>query len=189
MGFADDIAKFCERAKVKTSDAVRLTAIGMIGELTMRSPVGNPELWESNERAGVGRSMRDLYQEEAAAYNAANPGKRRWGTSRATIEKTFPLVAGKGYVGGRFRANWQTGLVQKNDDTSAQERGGSTQSVERCVSALNSWKPGQDIYLTNSLAYAKRIEYGWSSQAPGGVVRLTVQNFEQHFKKAVEATK
>jgi len=38
-------------------------------------------------------------------------------------------------------------------------------------------KAGQVIYLVNNLPYAIPLEYGHSSQAPGGMVRLTVQKW------------
>jgi hypothetical protein len=34
------------------------------------------------------------------------------------------------------------------------------------------------IYLQNSLPYALRLENGWSKQAPGGVLALTVNELE-----------
>jgi hypothetical protein len=37
---------------------------------------------------------------------------------------------------------------------------------------------GQTIFITNSLPYAQRLEYGWSKQAPLGVVRITAVEFQ-----------
>lgn len=87
---------------------------------------------------------------------------------------------------GRFKGNWQCGIGAMNADTSAapgSDAEGRTQAV------LAGWKPGQTIWLTNSLPYARRLENGWSKQAPAGVVRLTVQAYSQALKRAVDSIK
>jgi len=38
---------------------------------------------------------------------------------------------------------------------------------------------GDIVYLANNLPYAQRLEDGWSQQAPEGMVKLTVQRFQQ----------
>ena len=91
---------------------------------------------------------------------------------------------------GRFKNNWQVGLGSINTDTSASPDVSGAGSINRAKAALANYKAGETIYLTNSLPYAYRLEYeGWSKQAPGGFVRLTVQNYAQALKKAVESIK
>lgn len=92
---------------------------------------------------------------------------------------------------GRMAANWQIGLGALNPSTS--DAPGSD-AFARGQARLSSWKPGQTIWMTNSMAYARTIEYGlygkppgsangpktrsgYSTQAPAGIVRLTVQEF------------
>ena len=70
---------------------------------------------------------------------------------------------------GRFKANWVVGNGFVNTTT--------TESLQAANNELliNSIKVnGQNIYLTNSLPYASRLEYGWSKQAPAGMVRITL---------------
>lgn len=94
-----------------------------------------------------------------------------------------------GYVGGRFRANWMVGIGTKNSDTVTTEDKTGAVSLARVEPALANWEPGQAIILSNSLPYAYRLEYGWSDQAPGGMVRLTVQDWRDYVSKAVAETK
>jgi hypothetical protein len=54
------------------------------------------------------------------------------------------------------------------------------------VTKIGSWRWGEIIYLTNSLPYARRLEYGWSKQAPAGMVRITVANFERHLQNQIK---
>ncbi len=91
-----------------------------------------------------------------------------------------------GYVGGQFRANWQCGVGSINSVVSDPV---GTDSIGKTRVKLEAWKPGQTIYLTNSLPYANRLEYGYSGQAPAGMVRLSVQEYGQYLKKAARSIK
>ena len=71
---------------------------------------------------------------------------------------------------GRFKANWNVSYGAPNTTTSA-----STASARATAEVRKSLTlpVGGVVYLTNSLPYALRLEYGWSKQAPTGMVRLT----------------
>jgi hypothetical protein len=86
---------------------------------------------------------------------------------------------------GRFRGNWQYGADAINTSTGgADDKSGRT-AMNRIQAGIRGWAPGQTIYLSNSLPYAQRLETGWSKQAPAGMVRTTIANFEAHFAKAL----
>lgn len=87
---------------------------------------------------------------------------------------------------GRFKGNWQAGVGGVNTDTSA---AAGSDAKGRTAVVLEGWKPGQTIYLTNSLSYARPLEYGHSKQAPGGVVRLTAQRYSEAVARAVQEVK
>ena len=80
---------------------------------------------------------------------------------------------------GRFRGNWQTtgvtpatGLVAGVDTT-------GNKAVNSAATFITN-APGWDTFtLTNNLPYAERLEYGWSKQAPTGIVRVNVIRFQQ----------
>lgn len=90
---------------------------------------------------------------------------------------------------GRFRANWFVGIGSPYRVTveTTDKDGGAT--IQRAANALGSWTPGDTIWISNSLPYAERLEYGWSGQAPQGMVRLTVQQFNDFISKAVGDTR
>ena len=183
MSFADDLKRRCIQAGQQCEQVARMVALEMQGAMIEKSPVGNQDLWKAN--AGV-QSAKTQYLEAAIAYNEANPGKRRKGTSKSTLSRKFRNKAGRGYTGGRFKSNWQVGFGSMNTDTSSTP---GSDALGRARVALESFKPGMTIFLTNNLAYAKKLEYGHSSQAPAGIVRLTVQDFAQAVKRAVQAVK
>lgn len=92
-----------------------------------------------------------------------------------------------GYVGGRFRSNWNIGLGDFGTDTS-EAIDGAGQTISKGSAKLQGLQPGQTFYLTNSLPYAIRLEYGHSQeQAPKGMVRLTVAEFQPIVNKIVRA--
>lgn len=78
---------------------------------------------------------------------------------------------------GRFRGNWQTtgvtpatGLIAGVDPT-------GNKAVNSAATFITN-APGWDTFtLTNNLPYAERLEYGWSKQAPQGVVRVNITRF------------
>ena len=87
---------------------------------------------------------------------------------------------------GRFKSNWQAGVGAINRATG--DAPGSD-AKGRTALAIATWKPGQTIYLTNSLPYANRLENGYSKQSPAGMVRLTVQEYGEYLKKAARSIK
>jgi hypothetical protein len=52
-----------------------------------------------------------------------------------------------------------------------------TATISRVTAETLNLRAGEIIYLVNNLAYAMRLEYGWSKQAPGGMVRTTLLEF------------
>lgn len=72
---------------------------------------------------------------------------------------------------GRFRASWTIGLGQP--DTSVAPDTAKGQAVTTPEPRIPALTMGQTYYHGNSLPYARRLEYGWSKQAPAGMVRVT----------------
>lgn len=74
---------------------------------------------------------------------------------------------------GRFRASWTIGAGQVDTSVAPESTPGQAVAVpEPRIPAITM---GQTYYHANSLPYARRLEYGWSNKAPGGMVRLTAQ--------------
>lgn len=88
---------------------------------------------------------------------------------------------------GRFRGNWQIGVGAVNPTKDSAVDPSGEAAIGRVEGALQSVKVGGVIFLTNSLPYAQPLEYGHSKQAPGGMVRVTVVEYEQYLAKAVRS--
>ena len=84
-----------------------------------------------------------------------------------------------GYVGGRFRGNWQLGLNAKpSGEVDNIDANGSSTLVAGMANIPTTNAAGNIYYITNNLPYAQRLENGWSTQAPAGIVSLTVAEFD-----------
>lgn len=99
--------------------------------------------------------------------------------------------APKGYIGGRFRANWQYGNY-----AGAGVPMGTIDAIDpsgaMAIGKLNVGVPlkaaGIKHVILNHLPYAQRLEDGWSTQAPSGMVMTTVVEFQELVRNAVAGT-
>lgn len=92
-----------------------------------------------------------------------------------------------GYIGGHFRANWQLGVgaMPMGEVPGVDRTGEKTQG--RILAEIPDQAAGKVYYIANNAPYAQRLEYGWSRQAPQGLVGLTVTMFQDIVRDAVEA--
>lgn len=97
--------------------------------------------------------------------------------------ETFQRVILKSPVDtGRFRANWQTGFGSYSQTVTDGTDASGTGTIRATVASVSEMKiDGTTIYLTNSLPYAVRLEYGYSQQAPVGMVRTTLAEITSQY--------
>ena len=161
MSFTLDISRACESMKGGMYKVVPKVLLDLGSSLVLKSPVGDRELWLSL----------------GAAYAIGGKHKKIKGAKGPA-----------GYVGGRFRANWQygfnsapTGELYKADDKSFPKKGEVLAKIKEGVAT----SPAAGIhYLANNLPYAQRLEDGWSTQAPSGMVELTLIEFPGIVKRS-----
>lgn len=86
---------------------------------------------------------------------------------------------------GRAKGNWFPSLQAASTEVSIDGSFVSEQSAINLAGTTIESAPGNVYYLTNNLPYIGRLEYdGWSIQAPQGMVRITLSEFEQALNKA-----
>lgn len=90
-----------------------------------------------------------------------------------------------GYVGGRFRGNWQYGFNEIPVDVLETVDPTGAESVKRILLGSARSPTAGIHYVSNNLPYAQRLEEGWSSQAPSGMIALTVLEFKAIVDRAV----
>jgi len=103
-----------------------------------------------------------------------------FGVSRRVILGTpvaDPLLWQKpdpSYIGGTLRGAWNASIgspdatINNAIDTTGQS------TINDMSLVVNRVEIGQTFYLTNPQPYAMPVEYGWSSQAPAGMLRVAV---------------
>lgn len=95
-----------------------------------------------------------------------------------------------GYVGGRLRGNWQASIDNQNLTELDVLDSSGTSTVSKGTTEINKYKlEDTNIWFSNNLPYAERVEHGWSKQRPNGMVRTTVKLFEPLINKAVRKHK
>lgn len=185
--FSLQIAAFVEKAKANAEQVIQKTAIDLLTAVVDRSPVGNPELWASN-------AIASNYNAEVSEFNAglrndpANLNKAGRLKRGLKINDSMEIKAPAGYVGGRFRANWQVtfnapaaAALDAVDPSGSATVAKGTQMILAFDSAVGS------IWMMNNVPYAQALEYGHSKQAPAGVVRISVAEFQTFIDDAARA--
>lgn len=92
---------------------------------------------------------------------------------------------------GTFRNNWQVGINQKpsgvvtgKDPGAVNQTGaGSSKAKGKAEGITAKAKGGDVVHMVNNLPYAERIEDGYSPQAPGGVVGVSIAEFQSIVEK------
>ena len=88
----------------------------------------------------------------------------------ATAALGTRVIQGTPVRDGFARANWNFAVGAP--DTTNQDKG--NQSEAELVASVPDFRVGMVAYFINSLPYIRRLEYGWSDQAPKGMLRLNV---------------
>lgn len=129
--------------------------------------------------------MNESFKRDFAALLKKAGDKAEMVVRKTALELQSSMIEMSPVDTGRFKGNWQCGVGSVNTATDAPEDTSGAAAIGRTQTVLEGWKAGQTIALTNSLPYARRLEHGWSKQAPAGFVRLTVQNYGAALAKAV----
>lgn len=203
-GFADSIRAFTEQAQHALDSTFRAIVIEIGSSVILMSPVGNPELWAANvaHRAKANKAAED-YDFKVAVRNTlinlnqdnfTKAGRLRKGVNYAKPltkterEQNFAvngLVAGQGYVGGRFRGNWQFSIDSPATEELDRIDPSGSQAIAELMGQVQALTIGQTAFIVNNLPYAIPLEYGHSSQAPAGMVRVTLANFQRIVDEAI----
>lgn len=90
-----------------------------------------------------------------------------------------------GYVGGHFRGNWQASVGSPETRTTDRIDSDGGATIRAAAASVAGVALGDKIYITNNLPYARRLEYGWSQQAPAGMVRITMAQSRELARRAL----
>lgn len=108
---------------------------------------------------------------------------------RATLlETSVAIIKDTPADTGRARGNWQASIGRgATGEVSVESvRSGEAKAIAEVNQTVTA-AVGDLYYLTNNLPYIERLEFGWSKQAPGGMVRKNMQNFNRLLVKNIKA--
>lgn len=182
--FMASINAFIEKGKRNQELVVQKAGIKILNRLVTMSPVGNPDLWATNNTA-VSYNDAVFEHNEELKKDSANLTKTGRLKKRARVTDSMDVKAPAGYTGGRFRGNWQVGLdAQPDGETGRIDKNGNM-TIAAGNYMLEQFKVGtKAIYFANNVPYAYRLEFGHSSQAPNGMIRITAEDAVKYFTEA-----
>lgn len=102
---------------------------------------------------------------------------------------------------GRARASWAVSTDKASNAAVTFADKDGRQTIVRGQAAIATWKPGDELWITSRLEYIPYLEYGvegrgptqkltesgHSRQAPAGMVRVTVTEFQTYIANAVRS--
>lgn len=184
--FLQSINAFVDETKTHSELVVKKACIEVLQDIIRMSPVGRPELWAINQTAVA-------YNTAVSDYNSSlrdNPdnltknGRLKRGLK---INDSMDIKKRANYSGGRFRGNWQitfdkpaTGKINRIDPSGADTLREGIAQIGEFNCAVKS------VYFTNNLPYSVKLEFGHSTQAPNGIVRVAALNAQTHFENATK---
>ena len=182
--FSAQIRAFADRAKGAIDVTMRDIIINIGNSVITMSPVGNPEIWKINK---ISREYNQAVAEhnDNLRQNPQNFDNRGYLKRGLKLNDGMGIRAPQGYVGGRFRGNWMFSIGSPDTSTVDQVDPGGSRSMARIVNGALEFDAGETAYITNSLPYAIPLEYGHSTQAPSGMVRITLVNFQKIVEEAI----
>ncbi|WP_085599769.1 MULTISPECIES: hypothetical protein [unclassified Pseudomonas] len=202
--FAENIRQFAEQAQAGIDATFRDIMIEIGNSVIRMSPVGNPEIWAANvTHRQANKRAADDYDFKVSVRNTlinldesnfTKAGKLRRGVKYAKpLTKTERdqnfnvngLVAGKDYVGGRFRGNWQFSIDTPAEGVLDQIDPSGNVTLAKLKLQVEQLTIGQTAYIVNNLPYGIPLEYGHSKLAPHGMIRVTLSRFQQIVDEAI----
>lgn len=119
------------------------------------------------------------FSDDLRRFEDKTLNKMRRAVRKITLDAFSNVIMMSPVKSGRFRGNWQaaigsapSGTVEAVDETGAIV-------IAKVAGVTEGMEPGDVVYLVNNLPYAQRLEDGYSTtQAPNGMVKLTVQRFQ-----------
>ena len=160
MSFESQLKAFTDKTERNGDKVIRGTILSLFSKVVKRTPVGNPENW--------------VYLDKSSGQYVDYISARG-----------YP----EGYIGGSLRGNWQPSMNSPAQGVvSGVDKSGAA-TITKIAMIASTAKLGKDAYLVNNLPYAKKIEEGGSTQAPEGMVKVSVLEFDRIVKKQARAVK
>jgi len=90
---------------------------------------------------------------------------------------------------GRLRGNWQVNIGKAPTGTTedTDQNGGPT--INKGGFVIDGLQIGKSLFIVNNLEYAEDIENGGSNQAPAGMLKVTVAEYQDIVRQQTRKNK
>lgn len=89
---------------------------------------------------------------------------------------------------GFARGSWTFSQSKNPVFNSKADKSGQA-AISSLENGVSQAKKYAVYYLLSNLVYMPRLEYGWSQQAPAGMIRTSINRFETELRKRINETK
>lgn len=117
------------------------------------------------------------FSDDLAKFEAKTSGKLDLAIRKISLELFSRVILRSPVDTGRFRGNWQVQIGSVPNGTLSLEDKSGQATISKATASAAGVEAGDIIYLVNNLPYANKLEQGHSTQAPAGMVALSVQEF------------
>lgn len=90
---------------------------------------------------------------------------------------------------GRAKGSWTIGVDRLPTAFRNRKDKGGNLTIRAAQSKVSKAKAGRSFFIASNLLYMPRLEYGWSKQAPNGMVRRAIRKFRRFMRQAVRDAK
>ena len=129
------------------------------------------------------------FADQVKAWERKTVAKMDLAVRKIALEMFRRIILKSPVDTGRFRGNWQLAIGSVPEGTLELDDKTGTATIAKGAATVMGINAGDTIYFANNLPYARRLEEGGypdgpkvengrSSQAPNGMVALTIQEFQ-----------
>lgn len=118
-----------------------------------------------------------IFAAQVAAFAQRAKGNADLVVRKIALDMFSRVIQKSPVASGRFKSSWVVAINSiPTDDPGTIDKSGDP-SIVRVNAAVTELKAGDVITMVSNLSYSRRLEFGWSKQAPAGMVRLTIQEY------------
>jgi hypothetical protein len=129
------------------------------------------------------------FSDQFNAWVKATNKTMHQGIANTTIRLGTMIIEKTPVDTGRAKGNWMSAFDAPDTATSETRQAAQSIGGLHLKFTPSSVARNNSIFITNSLPYIKRLENGYSKQAPAGMVRLSIAEFTAILQREIASAK
>jgi hypothetical protein len=132
-------------------------------------------------------SSGSLFTAQIGAFVEKAKGNTELVLRKVALEMFTRVVIKSPVDEGRFKSSWLVAINSVPQGVPGTIDKTGAPSFERIQATVPLTKVGDTITMVSNLPYSQKLEYGHSSQAPSGVIRVTIMEWNNVVSNAAQA--